>query len=109
MDGLELEYVDMSFNDLRREGALGLARVVIKKESFKMLNIDGNMISVKGIEEIKEIFKNCRKLLGPLDKNDPLGEENEDHEESEGNMDDDDLREKLEDFEDEFVSVFIFY
>ncbi|KAG7581574.1 Leucine-rich repeat [Arabidopsis suecica] len=109
MDGLELEYVDVSFNDLRREGALGLARVVIKKESFKMLNIDGNMISIKGIEEIKEIFKNCSKLLGPLDKNDPLIEENGDHEESEGNMDDDDLRENLEDIEDEFVSVFIFY
>lgn len=111
MEDLELEYVDMSYNKLRREGPLCLAHVVVKKESFKMLNIDGNMISVKGIEEVKEIFKNCPKLLGPLDENDSREEENEDHEENEGNMDDDDLREMndLEDFEDEFVSVFFFY
>lgn len=94
MEDWELEYVDMSYNDLRREGALRLARVVVKKGSFKMLNIDGNMISLKGIEEIKVIFTNCPKLLGPLDKN----VYNVD--------DDDDLRENDE---DEFVSVFIFY
>lgn len=98
MKDLELEYVDMSYNDLRREGALGLAHVVVKKKSFKMLNIDGNVISVKGIDEVKDLFKNCPQLLGPLDENNPDGEENEDHE-----------GKNLEDFEDEFVSVFIFY
>ncbi|XP_023641240.1 RAN GTPase-activating protein 2 [Capsella rubella] len=112
MEDLELEYVDMSYNKLTREGALSLAPVVVKKESFKMLNIYGNMISARGIDEVKEIFKNCPNLLGPSDENDSLGEEDEDYEESEGNMDDHDgLREMndLEDFEDEFVSVFIFY
>lgn len=98
VENLELEYVDMSYNDLRKEGALGLANVVVKKECFKMLNIDGNVISVKGIEEVKEIFKNCPKLLGPLDENDPDGGVNEDDEEK-----------NLEVFEDEFVSVFFFY
>ncbi|EOA32234.1 hypothetical protein CARUB_v10015492mg [Capsella rubella] len=96
MEDLELEYVDMSYNKLTREGALSLAPVVVKKESFKMLNIYGNMISARGIDEVKEIFKNCPNLLGPSDENDSLGEEDEDYEES-------------EDFEDEFVSVFIFY
>ncbi|XP_010417967.2 PREDICTED: RAN GTPase-activating protein 2-like [Camelina sativa] len=115
MEDLELEYVDMSYNKLTRGGALNLAHTVVTKESLKMLNIDGNMISVRGIEEVKEIFKNCPKLLGPLDEmqNDSFGEDDEDYEENEGNYvdDDDDLRERndLEDFEDEFVSYFIYY
>ncbi|KAF8101160.1 hypothetical protein N665_0209s0018 [Sinapis alba] len=88
LEALELKYVDMSYNNLRREGALSLAHVVVKKEGFKMLNIDGNMISFEGIEEVREIFKNCPKLLGPLD--------------------DDQELENLEDYEDEFVSVFYF-
>ncbi|XP_019096328.1 PREDICTED: RAN GTPase-activating protein 2-like [Camelina sativa] len=122
MEDLELEYVDMSYNKLTRGGALNLAHIVVTKESLKMLNIDGNMISIRGIEEVKEVFKNCPKLLGPLDEmqNDSFGEDYEDYEENyedyedyEGNYvdDDDDLREwnDLEDFEDEFVSYFIYY
>ncbi|XP_010468038.1 PREDICTED: RAN GTPase-activating protein 2 [Camelina sativa] len=99
MEDLELEYVDMSYNKLTRRGALNLAHIVVTKESLKMLNIDGNMISVRGIEEVKEIFKNFPKLLGPLDEN------------VDDDDDDDDLRERndLEDFEDEFVSYFIYY
>ncbi|KAG2242341.1 hypothetical protein Bca52824_095817 [Brassica carinata] len=49
LEPLELKYVDMSYNNLRREGALSLAHVVVKKEGFKILNIDGNMISFEEI------------------------------------------------------------
>ncbi|CAN6888499.1 unnamed protein product [Brassica oleracea] len=106
MEPLEVKYVDMSNNNLTREGALSLALVAVKKEGFEMLNIDGNMISFEGIEEIMEIFKNCPKLLGPFDENDS-------DEGDEDDVDDDDQEwesESLhEDFEDEFVSVFYFY
>lgn len=103
MEPLEVKYVDMSSNNLTREGALSLALVAVKKEGFEMLNIDGNMISFEGIEEIMEIFKNCPKLLGPLDENDP-------DEVHEGDEDDvDDFEDDVDDFEDEFVSVFYFY
>lgn len=108
MEPLEVKYVDMSNNNLTREGALSLALVAVKKEGFEMLNIDGNMISFEGIEEIMEIFKNCPKLLGPFDENDP-------YEGDEDDVDDDDDDQEWEseslheDFEDEFVSVFYFY
>ncbi|KAF2586159.1 hypothetical protein F2Q70_00037678 [Brassica cretica] len=47
MEGLDSRYIDTSYNDLRRGGALSLAHVVVKRKGFKMLNIDGNVISVK--------------------------------------------------------------
>lgn len=47
MEGLDSRYIDTSYNDLRREGALSLAHVVVKRKGFEMLNIDGNVISVK--------------------------------------------------------------
>ncbi|KAL1203303.1 RAN GTPase-activating protein 2 [Cardamine amara subsp. amara] len=82
-DHSKLQYIDMSTNYIRRAGARALAQVVVKKEGFKMLNIDGNIISEEGIEEVKEIFKKSPELLGALDENDPDGEEGEDDEEDE--------------------------
>ncbi|EOA20333.1 hypothetical protein CARUB_v10000639mg [Capsella rubella] len=82
-DHSKLQYVDMSTNYIRRAGAQALAHVVIKKEAFKLLNIDGNIISEEGIEEVKEIFKKSPELLGAFDENDPDGEEEADDEEDE--------------------------
>nr|AAF25948.1 RAN GTPase activating protein 2 [Arabidopsis thaliana] len=79
----KLQYIDMSTNYIRRAGARALAHVVVKKEAFKLLNIDGNIISEEGIEELKEIFKKSPELLGALDENDPDGEEDDDDEEDE--------------------------
>lgn len=85
-DHSKLQYIDMSNNYIRRAGARALAHVAVKKESFKLLNIDGNIISEEGIEEVKEIFKKSPELLGALDENDPDGaEEDEDEEEDEEN------------------------
>ncbi|CAA0403629.1 unnamed protein product [Arabidopsis thaliana] len=77
----KLQSIDMSTNYIRRAGARALAHVVVKKEAFKLLNIDGNIISEEGIEELKEIFKKSPELLGALDDNDPDGEEDDDDEE----------------------------
>lgn len=82
-DHSKLQYIDMSTNFIRRAGARALAHVVVKKEAFKLLNIDGNIISEEGIEELKEIFKKSPELLGALDENDPDGEEEDDDEEDE--------------------------
>ncbi|KAF8096538.1 hypothetical protein N665_0307s0064 [Sinapis alba] len=96
-DHLKLQYIDMSNNYIRRAGARALAQVVTKKEGFKLLNIDGNIISEEGVEEVKEILKKTPEVLGALDENDPDGEEEEeDEDEDEGN---DELESKLKKLE----------
>ncbi|CAH8365299.1 unnamed protein product [Eruca vesicaria subsp. sativa] len=95
---LKLQYIDMSTNYIRRAGALALAQVVTKKEGFKLLNIDANIISEEGIEEVKEMFKESPELLGALDDNDPDGEE-EDDEEEEEDEEKDELESKLKKLE----------
>ncbi|GLT78458.1 hypothetical protein SLA2020_499940 [Shorea laevis] len=103
LEGLaQLKEVDMSNNSIRRAGARMLAQVVIEKPGCKLLNIDGNIISDKGLDEVKEIFKKCPDILGPLDENDPEG--GDDGEESgegkgEGEADGDELESKLKNLE----------
>ncbi|KAG2300110.1 hypothetical protein Bca4012_011719 [Brassica carinata] len=103
-DHLKLQYIDMSSNYIRRAGARALAQVVIKKEGFKLLNIDGNIISEEGVEEVKEMLKKTPEVLGSLDENDPDGEEEEeeddeeDEEEKEGEGNDE-LESKLKKLE----------
>ncbi|KAJ0625025.1 putative WPP domain, leucine-rich repeat domain superfamily, WPP domain superfamily [Helianthus annuus] len=76
-----LTEVDLSFNMIRRAGAKVLAQAVVGKPGFKVLNINGNYISDEGVEDVKEIFKNSPDMLGPLDDNDPEGEEYDDEDE----------------------------
>ncbi|MFS7909268.1 putative WPP domain, leucine-rich repeat domain superfamily, WPP domain superfamily [Helianthus anomalus] len=76
-----LTEVDLSFNMIRRAGAKVLSQAVVSKPGFKMLNINGNYISDEGVEDVKEIFKNSPDLLGPLDGNNPEGEEYDDEDE----------------------------
>ncbi|KAL0876479.1 hypothetical protein Bca101_026184 [Brassica carinata] len=101
-DHSKLQYLDMSNNYIRRAGAVALADVVIKKEGFKLLNIDGNIISEEGVEEVKEMFKKKPELLGDLEENDPDGEEGDDEEEEEEEEEDeesDELESKLKNLE----------
>ncbi|GKV19563.1 hypothetical protein SLEP1_g29804 [Rubroshorea leprosula] len=102
LEGLaRLKEVDMSNNFIRRAGARMLAQVVIEKPGFKLLNINGNIISDEGIDEVKEMFKKFPEMLGPLDENDPEGgDDGEESEgEGEGECDGDGLESKLEDLE----------
>ncbi|XP_074578786.1 LOW QUALITY PROTEIN: RAN GTPase-activating protein 2-like [Curcuma longa] len=82
-DHVQLEELDMSSNMIRRAGARCLAQAVSNKPDFKLLNINGNFIPDEGIDEVREILKNAKSedVLGPLDDNDPEGEEEEDEEE----------------------------
>lgn len=96
----KLQYIDMSNNFIRRAGTVALADVVIKREGFKLLNIDGNIISEEGVEEVKEIFKKKPELLGGFDENDPDGEEGDDEEEEEEEDEEsDELESKLKNLE----------
>ncbi|GAB4829600.1 RAN GTPase-activating protein 2 [Ancistrocladus abbreviatus] len=72
-----LSEVDLSTNKIRRLGALHLAEVVAKTPEFKVLNIDGNFLSDEVIDEVKDILKASPNVLGPLDENDPEGEDDE--------------------------------
>ncbi|KAK8936908.1 RAN GTPase-activating protein 1 [Platanthera zijinensis] len=91
-----LQELDFSSNGVRRVGARCLARAVVSnKPDFVLLNIDSNTISEEGIEEVKAVLKAAKmpeSVLGPLDDNDPEGEEEEDGEEAE----DEDTGEKEE-------------
>lgn len=90
-----LTEVDLSTNSIRRAGARLLAQTVASKPGFKLLNINGNFISDEGIDEVKDIFKDYPDVLGPLDENDPEGEDN-DGEAEEGAADnEDELESKL--------------
>ncbi|XP_028762186.1 RAN GTPase-activating protein 1-like isoform X1 [Neltuma alba] len=92
----QLNEVDLSTNAIRRSGARLLAQAVVRKAGFKLLNIDANFISDEGIDELKNIFKNCPHMLGPLDENDPEGEDNDvDDETEEDGADHDELESKL--------------
>ena len=96
----QLTEVDLSTNSIRRAGARFLAQTLARKPGFKLLNINGNFISDEGIDEVKNIFKDCPDMLGPLDENDPEGEDNDGDDEGEGAADnDDELESKLKDLE----------
>ena len=92
----QLSEVDMSTNMIRRAGARFLAQVVVRKPGLKLLNINGNYISDEGIDEVKDIFKNLPNLLGPLDENDPEGEDDADEEDADN---DNELESRLKDLE----------
>lgn len=95
---LQLKEVDMSINSMRRAGARVLARVVVQKPEFKLLNIDGNFISDEGIDEVKEMFEKFPDRLGSFDENDPEGGDDEE-ESGEGEGDEHELETKLEKLE----------
>ncbi|KAE8673847.1 RAN GTPase-activating protein 2 [Hibiscus syriacus] len=95
-----LKEVDMSNNFIRRVGARHLARIVVEKPGFVLLNINGNIISDDGVDELKETFKKSPDMLGPLDENDPEGEEDDDEEESgQGEADENELETKMKNLE----------
>ncbi|KAJ0255009.1 RAN GTPase-activating protein 1 [Hirschfeldia incana] len=83
----QLVEVDMSTNMMRRAGARALAQTVLEKQSFKVLNINGNFISEEGVDEVNEMFKDSPEKLGLLDDNNPEGEDFDDEEEEEEEKD----------------------
>ncbi|KAJ4849012.1 RAN GTPase-activating protein 2 [Turnera subulata] len=97
----QLNEVDLSSNAIRRAGARLLAQTVVGKPGFKLLNIDGNYISDEGIDEVKDIFKNAPGVLGPLDENDPEGEDFDEIDEAneEGTDNEDELESRLKGLE----------
>lgn len=95
----QLTEVDLSTNSIRRAGARLLAEVVVNKPSFKMLNINGNFISDEGIDEVKDTFKSSPDMLGPLDENDPEGEDLDDEADEENADNGDELESKLKDLQ----------
>ncbi|KAL6217397.1 hypothetical protein ACLB2K_010614 [Fragaria x ananassa] len=95
----QLTEVDLSSNSIRRAGARLLAQAVVNKPGFKLLNINGNFISDEGIDEVVDMFKNSPHLLGPLDENDPEGEDIDEEDEDEGADNEDDLELRLKGLE----------
>ncbi|XP_004495201.1 RAN GTPase-activating protein 2 [Cicer arietinum] len=93
----QLNEVDLSTNSITWSGARLLAEAVVQKPGFKLLNINANFISDEGICELQKIFKNSPDMLGPLDENEPDGEDID--EEDEEDDDNDELESKLKGLE----------
>lgn len=93
----QLNEVDLSTNSITWLGARLLAEAVVQKPGFKLLNINANFISDEGIDGLKNIFKDSPDMLGPLDENDPEGEDID--EEAEEDADNDELESKLKGLE----------
>ncbi|OIW12669.1 hypothetical protein TanjilG_24602 [Lupinus angustifolius] len=89
----QLNELDLSTNLITWSGARLLAEAVVQRPGFKSLNINFNFISDEGIDELKNIFKNSPDMLGPLEDNDPEGEDFDD--EAEEDADHDELESKL--------------
>ncbi|KAK7393535.1 hypothetical protein VNO78_22093 [Psophocarpus tetragonolobus] len=89
----QLIEVDLSANSITWSGAKPVAEAVMGKPCFKLLNINGNFISNEGIDELNNIFKNSPDMLGPLDDNNPDGEDTD--EDAEEDADHDELESKL--------------
>ncbi|KAI4345600.1 hypothetical protein L6164_012706 [Bauhinia variegata] len=96
-DLVHLKEIDLSSNSIRRAGARQLAQIAIQKSDFKLLNINGNFISDEGIDEVQNIFKKSLDTLGPLDENDPDGDDDNESDKGEGSEDElDSKMKKLE-------------
>ncbi|KAK4388543.1 RAN GTPase-activating protein 2 [Sesamum angolense] len=96
----QLKEVDLSLNSIRRAAARTLAQALVRLPGFKLLNVNGNFISEEGIDELKDIFKECAEKLGPLDENDLDGEDFDDMESGDEDEDSrDELEEKLKDLD----------
>ncbi|XWS54011.1 hypothetical protein CRYUN_Cryun10bG0051200 [Craigia yunnanensis] len=93
-----LKEVNISTNFIRRAGARHLAQVVVQKPGFTLLNINGNIISDDGIDEVKAIFKKSPDMLGSLDENEPEGGD-DDEESGEGEVNEDELESKMKNLE----------
>ncbi|TYI61371.1 hypothetical protein E1A91_D10G168300v1 [Gossypium mustelinum] len=101
-----LKEVDMSTNFIRRAGARHLAQVVVQKPGFRLLNINGNIISDDGVDEVKEVFKKYPDVLGSFDENDPEGDDDDDDDDDddgensgEGEANEDELESKMKNLE----------
>ena len=81
-----LTRLDASSNQLRRPGAVALARAVAgAAKGLELLALDENEISEEGVEEVAEILRGAGKAeaLGPLDDNDGDGDDDDEDEEEE--------------------------
>lgn len=86
----QLCIVDLSANSIRSDGARTLAKAVVGKLRFRLLNVNGNMLSYEGINEVREIFKDFPRMLGPLDNN----HEGDDYDELESKLKDLEMKQK---------------
>ncbi|KAL3603630.1 hypothetical protein D5086_004489 [Populus alba] len=91
----------LSYLNLEDEGAEALANALKEcAPSLEVLDMAGNDITAKGIDEVKDIFKGLPNVLGNLDENDPDGELDEDaKEEDEDTDNEDELESKLKGLE----------
>merc|ERR1719204_2868870 len=85
-----LREIILSFNEIRKEGAMKIARVAKSLSALFKLDLNGNQIGEDGCEEIKSVF-DVEDTLGPfsddegsdVDDEDGEGEEEEEEEEDE--------------------------
>ncbi|GIL87980.1 hypothetical protein Vretimale_6356 [Volvox reticuliferus] len=80
--------VDLVGNQIRRAGAVAVAKALVSKDSLGLLALDENTISENGLDQLVGVMESAGKLaaLGPLEEN--MEEDTDDEDESEEGSDD---------------------
>jgi len=82
-----LKEVVMSFNEIRIEGALALAKSMKNKDALTLFNLDGNQLGDQ-TEDIEELMSNFGRIdaLAPFDDNEEPDSDEEEDDEEEGEV-----------------------
>ncbi|CAK4074499.1 unnamed protein product [Aphanomyces euteiches] len=74
-----LEEVSLYGNEITARGAVAIAKAVASKRFLKLVNLDSNMISSQGVDDLKSVLDAAGKAscLGPLDENDEDAEDSD--------------------------------
>lgn len=96
-----LKEVIMSFNEIRRDGALAVATSMKNKNTLQFLNLDGNQLG-DSIDEVQDVMTSFGRIdaLAPFDENEEPDSEDE-------NEDDDETSEKKTDSQTDDLSLCI--
>jgi len=77
-----LKEVIMSFNEIRRDGALAVAGSMKNKSNLKTINLDGNQLG-DSVDEVQDLMSSFDRLdaLAPFDDNEEPDSDDEDEDE----------------------------
>nr|XP_058971510.1 ran GTPase-activating protein 1-like [Pocillopora verrucosa] len=87
-----LKDLNLSYDEINKEGALAIVEALVNKESLEKLELNGNSIGDEGLEEVKNWLNENGRLdiLGSMSEDEGEGDDDDD------DNDDDDQEDELE-------------
>lgn len=82
-----LKQVIMSFNEIRRDGAIAVAKSMKNKDKLEILNLDGNQLG-DSTDEVQDVMSSINRIdtLAPFDDNEDPDSDEDENEEEEGEV-----------------------